>query len=397
MFEKMEMAPRDAILGLTEAYDRNPSREKINLGVGVYKNADGRTPIFKCVKLAEEALLEQQATKSYLYIEGTAGFGECVRKLVFGVDHEIVGSGLVATAQTPGGTGGLRVAGDFIRKMLPGAKVWVSDPTWANHKNIFGAAGLEVCSYPYYDREKKKLAFDEMLAALGKVPAGDIVLFHACCHNPCGMDPSPDQWRKLAELTAKRKVLPLFDFAYQGLGDGLDEDAVGLRMFVEPGRDILVVSSFSKNFGLYNERVGALTVVGETADATQRAFGHVRACIRANYSNPPAHGSAIVTKVLTDPQLYRQWVNEVAVMRNRINGMREMFVSSLVAKGVKQDFSFILSQRGMFSFSGLTREQVSILREKYAIYIVGSGRINMAGMTQHNMNRLCEAIAHVLE
>jgi len=396
MFEDLEMAPPDAILGLKEAFKLDPNPDKINLSVGVYKDADGTTPVLESVRRAEAALLEEQASKEYLSITGSPELGCCVQKLLFGEDHEIISSNRAATAQTPGGTGALRVAGDFIKKVLPGSKIWLSDPTWANHRNVFRAAGLEICSYPYYDSQRKTIGFDNMMNALAEVPARDIVLFHACCHNPTGADPTPGQWQQLAVLAGEKGFLPLFDFAYQGFGDGLDEDAAGLRTFAVPGCKLLVTNSFSKNMSLYNERVGSLTVVDATAEAAAKAFSHISTCIRANYSNPPAHGGKVVTKVLSDPELHALWLEEVAAMRGRLNTMRALFVKTLAAKGVKQDFSFMANQRGMFSFTGLTPDQVNRLRDQYAIYIVGSGRINVAGITEKNIDRLCQAIADVL-
>ena len=396
MFENLEMAPPDAILGLTDAFKADPTPHKINLGVGVYKDEQNATPILASVKAAEARLLEEESSKSYLGIPGSPAYGVCVRDLLFGANHEIVTSGRAQTAQTPGGTGALRVAADFIHTKFPDAAIWLSNPTWANHNAIFAAAGMTVETYPYYDAANKCLDFEAMKAALAKVPAGDVVLLHGCCHNPSGMDPDAAQWAELAALTAEKGILPLFDFAYQGFGAGLDEDAAGLRQFCTPGRELLICSSFSKNFGLYNERVGGVTLVGATADAAASAFSHVEKAIRSNYSNPPAHGGAVVTTILSDPTLRAQWVAELAAMRDRIRTMRESFVQTLKDKGVEQDFSFIASQNGMFSFSGLNPEQVKTLREKHAIYIVGSGRINVAGMTPENMGPLCDAIAGVL-
>ncbi len=396
MFDRLEMAPPDAILGLTEAFKQDPNPQKINLGVGVYKDANNETPILTSVKRAEEILLQQETSKGYMPIPGNAAYGQCVRELLFGSDHEILQSSRALTAHTPGGTGALRVAGDFLHTQYPEATIWLSDPTWANHATVFQAAGMTVKSYPYYDAEKKCLAFDAMMDALDRIPEGDVVLLHGCCHNPSGMDPDVTQWKAIAERMRTRKLLPLLDFAYQGFANGLEEDAAGLREFCTPGCELLVCSSFSKNFGLYCERVGAVTLVGATQEATQAAFSHVKRCIRSNYSNPPAHGAAIVTTVLSDAALRAQWIEELAEMRARINGMRQLFVDTLKAKGVSQDFSFITRQKGMFSFSGLNKDQVEILREKYAIYIVGSGRINVAGMTEQNMDLLCTAIASVL-
>ena len=386
----------DAILGLTEAFKSDPNPNKINLGVGVYKDEANKTPILKAVKKAEERLLAEESSKSYLSIPGSPAYAACVKTLLFGEGHDIVASGRAQTAQTPGGTGALRVAGDFIKQQFPGASIWLSNPTWANHGAIFASAGIAAKSYPYYDAANKCLDFEAMKAALAGAPAGDVVLLHGCCHNPSGMDPDSAQWAELAALTREKGLLPLFDFAYQGFAEGLEEDAAGLRSFCTEGRELLICSSFSKNFGLYNERVGAMTLVGSTPDAAAAAFSHVEKAIRSNYSNPPFHGGGIVTAVLNDPELRALWIAELADMRGRIKAMRDAFVETLKAKGVTQDFSFIAAQNGMFSFSGLNKEQVNTLREKYAIYIVGSGRINVAGMTSENMELLCEAIASVL-
>jgi aspartate/tyrosine/aromatic aminotransferase len=396
MFEKLEMAPPDAILGLTDAFRKDSNPKKINLGVGVYKDEKNTTPILSAVKRAEERLLQDETTKSYLGIPGSPAYGACVQQLLFGADHEIVSTGRAQTAQTPGGTGALRVAADFVHTKFPTASIWLSDPTWANHNAIFSDAGMAVKKYPYYDAANKCLDFDALKAALEQVPAGDVVLLHGCCHNPSGMDPDLAQWEALAALTLEKGILPLFDFAYQGFGAGLEEDAAGLRSFCTEGRELLICSSYSKNFGLYNERIGALTLVGANADAAASAFSHVKKAIRTNYSNPPAHGGAVVTTILKDPELRAEWTAELAAMRERVRSMREIFVQTLKDKGVAQDFSFIASQNGMFSFSGLNPEQVKALREKHAIYIVGSGRINVAGMTPDNMGPLCDAIASVL-
>ncbi len=396
MFERIEMAPPDAILGLTEAFIKDPRPGKINLGVGEYKDEQGATPIFASVKRAEERLLKQETTKTYLPISGDPGYGSAVRQLVFGGGHEAIESKRAVTAHTTGGTGGLRVAADFLKKMAPGARVWVSEPTWPNHPAVFKAAGLEVMAYPYYDGARKCLAFDQMMAALENVPESDVVLFQAACHNPTGMDPDAAQWGAIAEVIERRGFLPFFDFAYQGLGDGLEEDAAGVRACCRPGRELLVVSSFSKNFGLYNERVGALTLVAGNEEAAQRSFSQIKICVRTCYSNPPAHGAAIVTTILGETGLRKLWESEVTAMRDRINGMRRLFVETLKTKGVKQDFSFIIRQKGMFSFSGLTKAQVDALRDRYGMYVVGSGRINVAGMTPQNMDALCQAITEVL-
>lgn len=396
MFEKIDQAPADPILGLTETFKNDTRSTKVNLGVGVYKNEAGTTPILKTVKIAEQRLFETEKTKSYLSIEGTAAYGSGVQRLLFGAGHEIVSSGRACTAHAPGGTGALRVAAEFIARQLGAPRIWVSNPTWANHNGVFKAAGLEVQSYAYYDAESRDLDFAAMLRDLEQVQPGEVVLLHGCCHNPTGIDPTAEQWTQLARMSAERGWLPLFDFAYQGFARGLEEDAAGLRSFAEQQRELLIASSFSKNFGLYNERVGALTLVANTDAEAATAFSQVKALIRGIYSNPPAHGGAIVTTVLDDPALFAQWEQEVAEMRERIHAMRTLFVETLKAKGVTRDFGFIERQNGMFSFSGLNPDQVVRLREEFAIYIVGSGRISVAGMTRANMEPLCSAIAAVL-
>ncbi|MFT2110536.1 aromatic amino acid transaminase [Marinomonas sp. 2405UD68-3] len=397
MFAHIQAAPADPILGLNDAYNNETNPEKINLGVGVYKDEKGNTPILQAVKQAEERLLEQELTKSYLSIEGTENYRQTVQTLLFGDNHPIVHKKLAHTAHTPGGTGALRVAAEFIKKHLPEATIWVSNPTWANHQAIFQSVGLEVGSYAYYNAASKSLDFESLLASLSQIPEGDIVLFHGCCHNPTGIDPTKDQWRQLAKLCSKQGFLPLFDFAYQGFGVGLEEDAQGLRAFSEQVPEMLIASSFSKNFGLYNERVGAITIVCETPEQADASFTQIKRAARTNYSNPPAHGAAIVTEILSNKVLRSLWEMELQSMRTRIHDMRGLFVSTLRSKGVEQDFSFISKQQGMFSFSGLNPEQVAQLRKQYGIYIVGSGRINVAGMAHDNMDPLCSAIAAILK
>ena len=396
MFEKLEMAPPDPILGLTAAFKEDPHPHKINLGVGVYKDAKGDTPVFASVKKAEERILARETTKTYLPIEGAPEYARAVQELLFGPDHPILSERRAVTVQTPGGTGGLRIAADLLHRHFPEARIWLSDPTWANHPKVFQAAGLEVGIYPYFDASANDLDFDRMMEALRRIPSGDVLLLHGCCHNPTGVDPSPEQWEEIARTVKERRILPLIDFAYQGLGEGLREDAAGLLVLCRAGVEMLVASSFSKNFGLYRERTGALTLVASDADTAARGLSQLKIAVRTSFSNPPAHGSAIVTEVLGDPELRRTWEAEVDGMRGRIGRMRRLFVDTLKAKGVKRDFSFIERQKGMFSFSGLTPDQVRELRERHSIYIVGSGRINVAGMTEENMDRLCSAIASVL-
>ena len=396
MFETLSPAPPDAILGLTAAFQEDPNPRKVNLGVGVYKDSSGKTPVLKTVRLAEERLLLSGQSKSYLPIDGDPAYLRATQKLLFGDDSPVVRGGLAVTAQTPGGTGALRVAADFIAKTSPGATVWVSDPTWPNHPGVFGAAGLKVRSYPYFDAASNGVNFQAMAEAVVRIPAGDVLVLHGCCHNPTGVDLTPQQWDIIAQLVSDRGILPLVDFAYQGFASGLRADAEGWHRLMRPGTELIIASSYSKNFGLYSERVGAMTLVADSPEAAETAGSHVKTVVRTNYSNPPAHGGAIVSTVLTDAALREQWEQEVTEMRDRINRMRHLFVETLNEKGVDKDFSYIARQRGMFSFSGLNPDQVRRLRQEYAIYIVGSGRINVAGMTESNMDYLCDAIASVM-
>jgi aspartate/tyrosine/aromatic aminotransferase len=315
---------------------------------------------------------------------------------LFGEGHEIITTNRAATAQCPGGTGALRVAGDYLNFVHPGAKIWLSNPTWANHNTIFEAAGLTCEKYDYRDPATNGLDFDAMCASIKTIPKGDVILLHGCCHNPTGIDPTPEQWATIGDLLVENGILPLVDFAYQGLAVGVEEDRAGLLELTKKVKQMLICSSFSKNFGLYRERTGALTVVADSVEQASTVMSQVKLRIRYNYSNPPSHGGQVVATVLGDKELRAKWLDEVADIRNRINEMRHLFVKTLKDKGVEQDFSSIIEQRGMFSFSGLTKEQVEQLREKYSIYIVGSGRINVAGMTPDNMDRLCEAIKSVL-
>ncbi|EFE94268.1 aminotransferase, class I/II [Serratia odorifera DSM 4582] len=396
MFEKITAAPADPILGLTDIFRADARPNKINLGIGVYKDETGKTPVLTSVKKAEQYLLENETTKNYLGIEGIPAFATCTQELLFGKDSAIISDKRARTAQTPGGTGGLRVAGDFIANQTSAKRVWISNPSWPNHKNVFSAAGLEVLEYDYYDADNHALNFDGLINSLKQAQAGDVVVFHGCCHNPTGIDPTPEQWSQLAELSAQSGWLPLFDFAYQGFANGLEEDAQGLRIFAAKHQELIVASSYSKNFGLYNERVGACTVVAADADTADRAFSQVKAAIRANYSNPPSHGAAVVATILSNEALRAIWEQELTDMRQRIHRMRQLFVNTLQEKGAEQDFSFIINQNGMFSFSGLTKEQVLRLRDEFGVYAVNSGRVNVAGMTPDNMAPLCEAIVAVL-
>lgn len=396
IFSQVVLAPADPILGLTDTFKADPRQDKVNLGVGIYKDEAGQTPVLQSVKKAEALLLEQEKTKNYLGIEGVQTYNRVVQELLFGEGSDLVTSGRAATAQAPGGTGALRIAAEFLLRNTPSRTVWVSNPTWANHQNIFETAGLTVKEYGYYNASAHDIDFDGMMTDLANAQAGDIILLHGCCHNPTGIDLTLTQWELVANLCADKQLVPLFDFAYQGFGAGIEEDAAGLRLVASKVPELLVANSFSKNFGLYNERIGAVTVVAQNADEAVRAFSQVKRTIRANYSNPPAHGALIVSTILSDASLKALWVQELTEMRERIAEMRTLFVQSLKDEGVTQDFSFISRQNGMFSFSGLNKAQVARLKDEFGIYIVGSGRISVAGMTKTNMPLICKAIAQIL-
>jgi aspartate aminotransferase len=348
------------------------------------------------VKRAEHQILQDESSKSYLGIAGAPDYAAAVQDLLFGSGHLIVTHRRAVTAHAPGGTGALRVAAEFIKKANPDARVWLSQPTWPNHANVMRAAGLAVEIYPYFDASANRLAFDALLETLAQLPEGDVVVLHGGCHNPTGIDPSPAQWATIADVLAARRTLPLVDFAYQGFAEGINEDAAGVRALCSRMSELLIASSYSKNFGLYNERVGALTLVAASQAAAEASLSQIKSIIRANYSNPPAHGAKIVTMILRSPELRADWEIEVAEMRGRIHQMRRRFVQELAALGVERDFSFIERQHGMFSFTGLTKDQVHMLRDQYAIYIVDSGRINVAGITEANLPVLSQAIAAVL-
>lgn len=398
MFETVETAPPDAILGLTEAFQSDPNPAKINLGAGVYKDETGVTPVLAAVKEAERRLLERETTKNYLPIEGTPEYGRLVEELLFGAGHEILAERRAVTAHTPGGTGALRLAGDFLQDHRPGTGVWVSDPTWVNHHQIFTAAGLAVTPYPYYDPATRGLAFDRLLETFRSLPAGAVVILHGVCHNPSGVDPTPEQWEVIARTLAERRALPLVDVAYLGFAEGLREDTAPIHTLARHHPELLVATSFSKTMGLYRERVGALTVVTATRGAAAAVLSQLKRTIRASYSNPPSHGGAVVAEVLGDAELRDRWCTELGAMRRRITVMRQRLAAQLDARGLHlgaDGNGFITRQKGMFSFTGLTREQVAELRERHSFYIVGSGRINVAALTEANVGRLADALAEV--
>ncbi|MGI9537680.1 MAG: aromatic amino acid transaminase [Desulfocapsaceae bacterium] len=397
MWKSISAAAPDAIFGLTEAFKQDSNPNKVNLGAGVYKDNHGITPIPDSVKEAERLLLDEEQTKSYLPISGDPDYTTCVQRLLFGEGSEVINSGRAVTAHCPGGTGALRIGGELIQKFTPDASMWISNPTWANHNGIFGAAGFNLNSYPYYNSDTKGLNYDELMATLQKVPAGDVVLLHGCCHNPTGVDLNEEQWSEVAALASKQGWIGFLDFAYQGFGDSVDADRCSVDAFAATGADFFVASSFSKNFGLYNERTGAITVVSPNGQEAAVAKSHLDLTVRVCYSNPPAHGGLIVKTVLSNPDLEQSWRRELEQMCKRIVSMRSALVDGLASRGVDGDFSYIKQQRGMFSFSGLSDETVGWLKANRGIYVVGGGRINVAGLTTANIDYVCDSIAESLK
>ena len=396
MFNSLSAVPPDPILGIISAYAADPSPNKIDLGIGVYRDEKGDTPILQCVKKAEQILDSTQTSKTYLGPPGVVGFNSAMTRLIFGEDSAVLAEDRICTIQTPGGTGALRVGADLIKAASPDATVWASDPTWANHHAIFEAAGLSMDSYPYFDREKSELRFDDMMAALRNRGPGDVVLFHACCHNPCGVSPSPEQWEAITDLAAERGFLPMVDMAYIGFERGIDDDALSVRLFAEKCPEILLASSCSKNFAVYRERVGAVSVVCGSAQKASEVVTVINSLTRRNYSMPPTHGTGIIDIILHSDELTAQWVDEVAGMRNRINGLRKTLSEKITAAGIEKDFSFLQRQSGMFSFLGLTVDQVRRLREEYSIYTVDSARVNVASFNDSNIDYFIEALKTVL-
>ena len=396
LFDAVEMAPRDPILGLNEQFNADPNPAKVNLGVGVYTDENGKLPLLACVKAAEAQLVEAARARGYLPIDGIAAYDKAVQGLVFGEGSPLVAAGRVATVQALGGTGGLKVGADFLKKLNPTAKVLISDPSWENHRALFTNAGFVVESYPYYDADKQGVNFNAMLAALNGAAVGTVVVLHACCHNPTGYDITAPQWDAVIEAVKARKLVAFLDMAYQGFGDGITEDGAVIGRFVQSGVDFFVSTSFSKSFSLYGERVGALSVVCESKDEAARVLSQLKIAIRTNYSNPPTHGAQVVASVLTTPALRAQWELELAGMRNRIKSMRGALVEQLKAAGVKRDMSFITTQRGMFSYSGLTKPQMERLRSEFGVYGVDSGRICVAALNEKNIGYVSESIAKVL-
>lgn len=396
IFAAVEMAPRDPILGLNEQFNADPNPAKVNLGVGVYTDENGKLPLLACVAAAEKQLVEAQKARGYLPIDGIAAYDKAVQALVFGADSEAVTSGRVATVQALGGTGGLKLGADFLKKVNPGAKVLISDPSWENHRALFTNAGFPVETYPYYDAAARGIDFDGMLAALNAAAAGTVVVLHACCHNPTGYDLTAAQWDSVIEAVKARKLVAFLDMAYQGFGEGIAEDGAVIGRFLAAGFDFFVSTSFSKSFSLYGERVGALSVVCESKEEASRVLSQLKIVIRTNYSNPPTHGAQVVATVLTTPALRAQWEGELAGMRNRIKAMRAKLVAGLAAAGVNQDFGFIAQQKGMFSYSGLNAAQMQRLRSEFGVYGVDSGRICVAALNDKNLGYVIESVAQVL-
>jgi aromatic-amino-acid transaminase len=396
LFSAVEMAPRDPILGLNEAFNADPRSSKVNLGVGVYFTDEGRIPLLRAVAAAEQARIQAHAPRGYLPIEGIASYDSAVQKLLFGQDAALLQAGRVITTQSLGGTGALKIGADFLKRLLPEACVAISNPSWENHRALFESAGFPVHNYRYYDAASQGVDRQGMLDDLRALPARSIVVLHACCHNPTGVDLELDDWKAVLEVLREREHVPFLDIAYQGFGDGIDEDAFAVRLFAESGLNFLVSSSFSKSFSLYGERVGALSIVTDSQEESTRVLSQVKRVIRTNYSNPPTHGATVVGNVLNSTELRAMWEQELAEMRERIRDMRTTMVEQLASLGAKRDFAFVARQRGMFSYSGLTPEQVERLKSEFGIYAVGTGRICVAALNSGNIRAVTEAIVKVL-
>ncbi len=396
IFAAVEMAPRDPILGLNESFNADTRTNKVNLGVGVYFDDNGKIPLLGAVKVAEKARLESMPPRGYQPIEGLVAYNQAVQTLLFGKESPLLAAGRVLTVEALGGTGALKVGADYLKRLLPNATVYISDPSWENHRALFESAGFPVDVYPYYDAATRGVNFAAMQTKLNTLPAGSIVVLHACCHNPTGADLSAEQWREVITTIRARGLVAFIDMAYQGFADGIAEDAVALDLFADSGLQFFVSSSFSKSFSLYGERVGALSVVTENKDETARVLSQIKRVVRTNYSNPPTHGGAVVAAVLANPELRQMWENELAGMRDRIRAMRVSLVEKLKAKGVAQDFSFVAQQRGMFSYTGLSAVQVERLRAEFGIYAVSTGRICLAALNTKNIDYVADAIAAVI-
>jgi len=396
LFSAVEMAPRDPILGLNEQYNADTNPNKVNLGVGVYFDDNGKLPLLQCVQTAEKAMMEKPAARGYLPIDGIVAYDNAVKALVFGADSDVVQSGRVSTVQAIGGTGGLKIGADFLKKVTPNAKVLISDPSWENHRAIFQNAGFEVGSYAYYDADKRGVNFDGMLASLNATEAGTVVVLHACCHNPTGYDITPEQWDQVIAVVKARGLTAFLDMAYQGFGHGIAEDGAVIGQFVAAGLNIFVSTSFSKSFSLYGERVGALSVLCADKEEADRVLSQLKIVIRTNYSNPPTHGGAVVAAVLSNPELRALWEKELGEMRVRIKDMRQKLVDGLKAAGVQQDMGFITDQIGMFSYSGLNKDQMVRLRTEFGVYGTDTGRMCVAALNSKNISHVCASIAKVV-
>ncbi|MCH8538525.1 MAG: aspartate/tyrosine/aromatic aminotransferase [Alkalimonas sp.] len=397
MFSQLQPVATDPILGLMAAYQQDSNPNKIDLGVGVYKDEQGHTAVLKCVKKAEAMRLAKEDSKTYIGMAGDLGFNQHIEKLAFGAEHPALLAGRLTTAHTPGGTGALRVAAEFIKRANPDATIWVTTPTWANHISLFQAAGLKVKEYSYYDYDTKGLLEEQMFAELAQVQPGDVVLVHACCHNPSGLDLTFAQWQRFTALAKERGFTPLVDMAYQGFGAGLDEDAAGLRHLAAEVEEMILCSSCSKNFGLYRERIGACTLLAASQSIAETSRSVLLSVVRSIYSMPPAHGAIIVSHILDSQELTALWHQELAEMRNRINDYRQLIVDKFAAEGIQQDFSFITRQHGMFSFLGISKEQIECLKSEFSIYMVGSSRVSIAGLNHSNIDYFAKSVATVLK
>jgi aromatic-amino-acid transaminase len=396
LLSAVELAPRDPILGISEAYAADPNPAKVNLGVGMYYDDHGKLPLLQCVSRAEHEMSDKGAPRGYLPIDGIAAYDKAVQALVFGRDSDVITSGRTVTLQALGGTGGLKIGADFLRRFAPSARVYISDPSWENHRALFEGAGFAVETYTYYDSATHGLAFDGMLNSLGRIPHGSIIVLHACCHNPTGVDPTPEQWTRIIDVVRARGIVPFLDLAYQGFGDGTEADAAVVRQFAATPGPLFVSNSFSKSFSLYGERVGALSVVAGDRDEALRVLSQIKRVVRANYSTPPTHGGQIVATVLGAPELHALWEAELAMMRNRIKLMRAELVERLHDLVPNANYRYILAQRGMFSYTGLTNAQVARLRNEYAIYAIDTGRICVAALNSRNVDAIANAIAAVI-
>ena len=396
LFGELELAPRDPILGVTEAFVADPNPKKVNLGVGVYNDDSGKLPLLECVKRVEQQLTEKAASRGYLPIDGIAAYDKLSQQMVFGNDSELVSAGRIVTVQALGGTGALKIAADFLHRLRPDAVVFISDPSWENHRALFEMAGFPVETYRYYDSATRGLDFAGMLAAIDAMPEGSVIVLHACCHNPTGVDPTDAQWGTILERVRARNLVPILDLAYQGFGDGIDADAAVVRRFAETPGPIFVASSYSKSFSLYGDRCGALSIVGADAQEAMRVLSQIKRTARTNYSSPPTHGAQIVAAVLASPELRTLWEDELAGMRERIRAMRRHLVDALKAR-IPDDFSFVLRQRGMFSYSGLPKEAVQLLRTRYSIYVIDTGRICVAALNTRNIEYVADGIADVMQ